>query len=306
MTQQQVMDDLADPRKPIRHADLMQLSGMARSEAAGVMSSWVGVSAARKSELIERMVEMAEENIELDFSGVLRACLRDAHAGVREKAALGLWDSDDRSIVRPLVELLGGDPSSSVRAAAATTLAKFAEMAGEGRMTKRDVQRIRGALLAVIEREDEEIETRRRAIESVAAFDSDRVRSIISQAYGDADVRLKQSAIYAMGRSSDERWLPTVLRETRSEDAAMRFEAATACGLLGDDDMTPHLINMLNDEDSQVQLAVVRALGVIGGDLARRALMQAIRLGDDAVEEAAEEALALIEFDEDPLGLRVD
>ena len=100
------MDDLADPRKPIRHADLMQLSGMARSEAAGVMSSWVGVSAARKSELIERMVEMAEENIELDFSGVLRACLRDAHAGVREKAALGLWDSDDRSIVRPLVELL--------------------------------------------------------------------------------------------------------------------------------------------------------------------------------------------------------
>ena len=225
---------------------------------------------------------------------------------MRARAARGLWDSDDRIVIRPLVDLLGKDPSAEVRAAAAATLGKFAEMAEEGKLIRRDGQRISDALMAVIENPDEDNHTRRRAIEAVAPISSERVHETILQSYNDDDPEMKQSAIYAMGRSSDSRWLPTVLRETNHTDAAIRYEAAIACGYLGDDETVPRLINLLNDEDGQVQLAAVRSLGNIGGDLAKRALTQAMKRGDHAMEEAAEQALASIEFEEDPLGFRFD
>jgi HEAT repeat protein len=306
MTLELVVGDLGNPDGPIRHTDLVQLSGLARASIPEVISALAGSPVERRRELIDRMTELAEHNIELDFTAVLRASLRDRDSEVRAKAASGLWDSEDRTMVRPLIDLLLKDQSSTVREAAASTLAKFAELASEGKLARRDAQRIRDALLTVVERSDEDIETRRRAIEAVASFDSDRVRSIIDEAYSDTDPRLRHSAIFAMGRSSDARWLPTVIKEMRNPDAAVRYEAATACGFLGEDDTLPYLISLLNDEDSQVQLAAVRSLGAIGGDLARRALSQAMKRGDDAIEEAAEEALATIDFDDDPLGFRFE
>ncbi len=306
MTLEHIMDELSDPNGHVRHTDLVQLSGLSRAEVMDVMSSWTNINPERRRELLDRMVELLGDDIELDFTALFRACLRDHDASVRASAARGLWDSDDRIVIRPLVELLGKDPSAEVRAAAATTLGKFAEMAEEGKLIRRDGQRISDALMAVIENPNEESETRRRAIEAVAPINSERVHETILQSYGDDNPRMKQSAIYAMGRSSNSRWLPTVLRETAHQDAAIRYEAAIACGYLGDDETVPHLINMLNDPDSQVQLAAVRSLGNIGGALAKRALTQAVKRGDHAMEEAAEQALASIEFDDDPLGFRFD
>ena len=306
MTLELVVDDLGNPDGPIRHTDLVQLSGLTRAGVLEVISAMMKSPVERRRELVERMIELAEDNIELDFSAVLRACLRDKDAEVRAKAAQGLWDSEDRTIVRPLIDLLLKDEDSTVREAAAGTLAKFAELAGEGKLVRRDVQRISQALLTVVTSPDEEIGTRCRAIEALAPLDLDQVRSIIEEAYADTDLRIRQSAIFAMGRSSDSRWLPTVIKEMRNPDAALRYEAATACGFLGEDDTLPYLISLLNDEDTQVQLAAVRSLGAIGGDLARRALVQAMKRGDDAIEEAAEEALANIDFDDDPLGFRFE
>ena len=306
MTLELVVDDLGNPEGPIRHTDLVQLSGLSRAGVAEVIAALARSPVERRRDLIDRMIELAEDNIELDFTPVLRASLRDRDAEVRAKSAHGLWDSEDRTIVRPLIDLLLKDPSSDVREAAATALARFAELAGEGKLVRRDAQRISDALLLVVERADEGIEIRRRAIEALASFDSDRVRSVIEDAYSHSDARLRQSAIFAMGRSSEARWLPTVIKEMRNPDAAVRYEAAIACGYLGEDDTLPYLISLLNDDDSQVQLAAVRSLGVIGGDLARRALAQAMKRGDDAIEEAAEEALASIDFDDDPLGFRFE
>ena len=306
MTLELVVDDLGDPDGPIRHTDLVQLSGLSRAGVLEVMSALAKTPVERRRELVDRMTDLVEDNIELDFTAVLRACLRDRDPEVRAKAAHGLWDSEDRTMVRPLIDLLLKDEDPSVREAAAGTLAKFAELAGEGKLVRRDVQRISDGLLTVVGRTDEHVGTRCRAIEALAPLDSDQVRSIIEDAYADSDARLRQSAIFAMGRSSDSRWLPTVITEMRSPNAALRYEAAVACGFLGEDDTLPYLISLLNDEDSQVQLAAVRSLGAIGGDLARRALLQAMKRGDDAIEEAAEEAIASIEFDDDPLGFRYE
>ena len=305
MTLEQAMGDLGNPNAPIRHTDLTQLAGLPRARVAEVLPALSRAPVERRRELLDRMSELADNNIELDFTAVFRACLRDRDADARARAARGLWDSEDRTIIRPLLELLTKDESARVRSAAAVALSKFAELAGEGKLTRRDGARINDALLGVI-RSDADVETRRRAIEAVAPFNTEQVRAIIESAYSDSDVLLRRSAIYAMGRSSDARWLPTVMKEMRNPDAAIRYEAAMACGYLGEEDTLPYLLRLLNDDDNEVQLAVVRSLGMIGGDLARRALMQAMRMGDDSIEEAAEEALEALDFDDDPLGMRFE
>jgi len=285
---------------------LLQLSGLAGPEIIELMGVWSTIPTERRREIVDRMTELVEDNLDLDFASVFRACLRDKDDQVRAKAARGLEDSDDRTVIRPLIDLLLKDDSLEVRASAAVSLGKFAVMAQDGKVLKRDGERIRVALMEVIDRDDENLETRRRAIESVASFNSPQVGQIIKEAYDDGNPELKQSAIYAMGQSSDSAWMPIVIQETQSSDPAIRYEAATACGNLGEEDTVPHVIALLNDDDSLVQLASVRALGAIGGSLSKRALQQCLLMGDDAIEEAAKNALEEIEFDDDPMGFSAE
>ena len=306
MTLDNYFSELTDPEIVIKHAGLLQLSGLAGPEIIELSGLWSTIPTERRREIVDRMTELVEDNLDLDFSSVFRACLRDKDDQVRAKAARGLEDSDDRTIIRPLIDLLLKDDSLEVRASAAVSLGKFAVMAQDGKVLKRDGERIRVALMEVIDRDDESLETRRRAIESVASFNSPQVEQIIKEAYDDGNPELKQSAIYAMGQSSGSAWMPIVIQETQSSDPAIRYEAATACGNLGEEDTVPHVIALLNDDDSLVQLASVRSLGAIGGSLSKRALQQCLLMGDDAIEEAAKNALEEIEFDDDPMGFSAE
>ena len=304
MTIQSCFKELADQSKPLRHSGLLQLSGLTSDEIAEFKTEWSGVGVDRRREILARMIELSEDNLEFDFVYVFRVCLADADAHIREQATRGLWDSDDRVCIRPLIALLHKDPSPRVKAAAAASLSKFAAMARDSKLMARDGERILSALLTVIGNEGEHLDVRRRAIEAVSHFDTPEVGEIIQWAYYDGEPKLRQSAVYAMGRSSNSRWLPFVLRDSQDDDPAIRFEAANAIGQLGDETSVPHLIVLVKDEDDQVQLSAVHALGAIGGVLAKQALNQCMKLGDEAMEEAARTSLRSIEFDEDPLGFR--
>ena len=285
---------------------MLQLSGLSPEDMLDFKAAWQALSPGRKHETLSQLIELTEDNMELEFNAIYRACLGDDDEEVRERATRGLWECDDRTTIRPLVALLMDDPSALVRAAAAVALGKFAEMAQLGKLLDRDANKVREALLSVIGDEHEDVEVRRRAIEAVSSFNLKQVERIIQEAYQDGDPKLRQSAIYAMGRSSDTRWLPAVLQETDHEDAGIRFEAANACGRLGDESVVPYLISLIKDEDVEVQLSSVHALGSIGGPLAKRALQQCLKLDDDTLEEAALAALEILEFDSDPLGISFD
>ena len=302
MTLESNFSELLDESTSLKHSELLQLTGLSIDEVVEFISAWHPISQPRKKAILSNLVELGEDNLELDFSAVFRACLKDEDADVRETATKGLWESDDRAIIRPLIGLLHDDPSPKVRAASAIGLGKFADLAQDGKVLRRDGARVREALLAVLAHEDEDREVRRRAIEAVGSFNSPEVKDIIQQAYGDGDITLKQSAIYAMGRTSDVRWLSTVLDDTHHENASIRYEAANASGQLGEESTVPHMIRLIEDEDPQVQLAAIQALGSIGGPLAKRALLQCMKLDDDFLEEAAKSALEDIEFDEEPIG----
>ena len=204
-------------------------------------------------------------------------------------------------MIRPLVKLLENDACAEVRASAAMSLKNFAVMAQNGKLLSRDGDRIREALLAVVNSPTEDIDVRRRAIEAVASFDTRETNDAVRNAYESDNPTLVQSAIYGMGQSSNPKWLPTVMDEMSNPVPAVRFEAATACGLLGEETVVPHLLRLLRDDDPEVRLASIKALGMIGGTTAKNALQLHLNDGDEAIEEAAREALISLEFDDDPL-----
>src|SRR5258708_4921723 len=139
---------------------------------------------------------------------------------------------------------------------------------------------------------------RRRAVVALAAlgaFSDHPVADLIARGYRDSSDRMRASAVYAMGRTANDRWLPDVLRELESDDPEMRFEAARSAGSLESPRAVVPLITILDDPDSEVRLAAIGALGEIGGDVARKALEQCARGKDPAMREAANDALGEVD-----------
>lgn len=303
---QEFLTDLTDEKQPVKYSGLLQLSDLPVEGIVEFRMGWPDLSIDRRHDVAQKLVELSEDNLELDFSSVFKACLQDDDDMVREMATRGLWETEDRALIRPLLKLLQNDPSAKVRASAGITLRNFVGLAKDGKLLSRDGDRVRDALLNVVNRPNEDTEVRRRAIEAVASFDTPDTNAIIRRAYQSDEPSLVQSAIYAMGQSSNPQWLPTVVDEMAHPEAAIRYEAATAGGLLGEESIVPHLIRLLRDDDLEVSLASIKSLGQIGGSLAKMALQQCLADGDESIEEAAQHAMSNIEFDDDPLGFRFE
>jgi len=304
MSLERYLRDIAAEDKPLRSGALVALSNLSRQELKQFARAWGGLSAERQRRLLGCLVEMAEENVELDFDSIFLMCLESSDAEVREKAIFGLWEYEDRSLIVTLLGTLGADSSPRVRSAAAGALGKFSLLAEEGKLLPREGQKIREALIRVLRNDEECIEVRRRALEAVAPFNTHVVQQFIRRCYESDDLNLRCSSLYAMGRTGEPRWLRHLIKELKSDSPALRFEAANACEELGDEGAAPHLVPLLDDDDLQVQVAAIQALAEIGGAVASRALRRCARSEDPAVREVALEALENLEGIEDPLAFR--
>ena len=303
MSLDEFLNTLFNNEQPIRRTDLMELSGITPEELVQVRGMWQDVDTQRRTELLQQLVELTEDNLEADFNDLFRFCLTDEEPSVRKMAMEGLWECDDRTLVSPLALLLQEDPSSTVKAEAALALGKFALLAHMGKMLAKDGEKIRQFLLQTIRSEEEDQEVIRRAIEAVAPFNTDEVQQIIQETYESDDPTMRQSAVYAMGKSGDPEWLSVIIEELSSSDPAMLFEATSACGELGEESAVPHLIQLIQDEDSQIQASAIAAVGAIGGSLARRVLLSCVKSSDDVVAEAAQAALDNIDAGEGSLSM---
>jgi HEAT repeat protein len=185
--------------------------------------------------------------------------------------------------------MLGDDPSPDVRAAAAAALEPFSSRAAQGAMSSVIAAAVRDDLLQASQDASAPYAVQRRALEALGPFAADpEVAASIVDAYSSGDHGLQCSAIYAMGRSLDAKWLPDVLAELEGEDPELRFEAARAAGALGSADALPALLAAAHDDDSEVRHAAIAAIGQIGGRGAVRAL-------ERLAEEAGEADFELIE-----------
>ncbi|MDA8219574.1 MAG: HEAT repeat domain-containing protein [Dehalococcoidales bacterium] len=293
------IEEIRTQERPGR-ANLVGLSDLDHGQVARLRSVWADLSTERRRWLVDSLAELAEDNFELDYAAVFKVALSDEDADTRRMAIEGLWESDDLSVAYALLAMLANDPAEEVRAAAAGALGHFTYQAEMEEIPADLAEEVRAALLDVIHG-DGPLEVRRRAVEAIGFLSEDEeAKQAIAEAYAHPDPRMRTSAVFAMGRSCDPRWLGDLLHEMESEDPQMRFEAARACGELEDPRAVPRLLRLLFDPDLEVRLTAVQSLGAIGGEQAISALRTLTESENEAVAEAAEEALAEAQFAESP------
>lgn len=277
-------------------AQLYELSDLAGEDLDLFRAMWPTVPAERRASVTAELVEIAESDFEVSFTPIFRLGLQDGSEDVRVASIEGLWEVEDVALVRPLLNMLDGDPSLRVREAAAVSLSRYVLLAELGKLPDSIVETLWDALWRVIHTTGLEVDVRRRAVESLAFFDRPEVREVIRAAYTDVEPRMRISAVFAMGRTGDQDWSDAIMSELETSEPEMRFEATRACGELQLIESTPALSLLVADSDPEVRLAAVWSLGQIGTPEARRVLDICLEEGNEAIQEAAEDALAELEF----------
>ena len=298
------LDELSDSSSKLQVSKLQRLSRLNETQANELDSRWSGIEVRRRRRIVHELADLAEDNVDLNFDEVFLRGLRDEDRDVRLESMGGLWENDSPQLIDKLLTIIASDSDPAVRSEAALALGRFVVQAVEGRLRNRHFERIEAGLKRAIESADEVEEVRSRALEAIGAHDSTWVRQAVSEAYESGTQRLKVSAVHAMGRSCQPRWLPLVTREATSDEAELRYEAAVAIGLIGEDHAIPALLPLLEDEDEQVRDAALASLGEIGGPEAREALLKLLDSSSKATRDAAAAALSEIDFEQDPLGFR--
>lgn len=295
-----VLKKLAEGKSPSA-VEVAHLSALSPDEVADFRTGWMALSPERREAVLRLAIELSENDVVLDFGEIFKGALDDPEPLTRVAGIEGLWEDDDFRTADRMTTLLRQDPDERVRVAAALGLARFAVLAEEGLLAAPAADRLREALFAAARDHREALAVRRRVIEALAVLSDERVAGLVEEAYADPDPKMRASAIYAMGRTVDERWLPIVLSELESENAEFRYEAARAAGLIASGRAIVPLITRLDDADLEVRLAAIGALGEIGGDVARKALQRCAKSEDEAMRDAANEVLDEMDLDSDPL-----
>lgn len=270
---EQLVTDLAAGGSP-RDTDLELFSDLDRQAAAWLRSHWLDMPVATRADIFARALELAEDNVELQFVELGRIGLDDPDAEVRERAILSLWESEDRGIGERLVDLLAHDDAPGVRAAAAINLQRFVEAFELGHLEQHAGQRMVDTLREAFLDVTQPVEVRSAALEALGPCDQPWVADLIATAYESEDRTMRISAVRAMGSSGLDRWGEYLSDQLYSGDDEFRLEAAVAAGNLGSEDLVPPLGELLADEDFDVVFAAVEALGEIGGEEATELLQE--------------------------------
>jgi HEAT repeat protein len=290
-TVQELLDHLIHGTETLAARDLFVLSDLTRQDAEVVRQEWGLIPLEVRRQLLQSLIDVAEEDVEWHLGRVLRIALEDPDAVVRQLAIDGLWEDTGSDLIGPLVQILHNDSEATVRAAAAATLGTYV-LAGElDELDSAFAMRAEEALLAILRNPDEDLGVQCRALESIAYSGETGVRQLIEDAYYSTFEEVRVSALVAMGRSADTRWRGLVRAELQNPSPQMRTEAARACGELEVQKAERELLELLADEEQIVRLAAIFAVGRIGGRRAQAAL-RAMTQADNAVDaEAANLAL---------------
>jgi HEAT repeat protein len=283
-----------------RAAALLALSDLSSEDRTTLREAWPRLPVEQRRHITSNLVTLAEDNIELDFRHVFLISLEDGDAQVRLSGIEGLYEDESRVLLLRLLTMLKSDPDEHVREAVAKALGRFTYLAECDKLGSQ-ADALRSTLIASASDLGETRDVRRRAIEALGNYHDDKeVQDLISESYSRGG-KSAESAVFAMGRSMDERWQQIVMDELESDHPAMRYEAARAAGEMALEDALPFLVRMIEDSDTEVRLAAVWALGQIGGKPAAEALARALKSNEPAMREAAKEAISELAFAADPL-----
>jgi HEAT repeat protein len=272
------------------------LSGLTLNQLEQVKPVWETLSPNYRQKILQRMTDLSEANFEMDYHTIGFDCLSDKDAGVRQAAIDLLWEDESLEFMARLIDMAQWDEASSVRATAASELGRFILLGELGDLPESETIRAQDVVVGLWDDQDEDIEVRRRALEAISNCSNAIVPEAIQEAYASNQQPLRVSALYAMGRSYDERWSDIVLREIHNSDSEIRFEAARASGELELAPAVPALARLAEDHEDEIRDVSIWSLGEIGSREAVRVLErlaeQAYDAEDDTLLENIEDALA--------------
>jgi HEAT repeat protein len=276
---------------PATAVQVAGLSDLGRDDAALLRARWPSISMALRESTLQRAIELAEDNVDFNFTRLGQAALSDPAPSVRRRAVEVLWESEDRRVVADLTALLRTDFDEAVRAAAARVLGHVVLAREFDAFDAAAGDDVVEALRERTQDPAEAVDVRAGAVESLGPRSLPWVDQVIMDAYYSDDSRLRLAALRAMGNSASDHYLEFLEEQAASDDPLFRHEAALAAGGIASEEAVPFLTAMLTDEDTEVQFAAVMALGGIGGQQAVRAL-ENLRPGNVELEAVVKEALA--------------
>ncbi len=291
-----VLERLRDLEQPVAMSNLYHLSDLSGADLAALERTWAELPTERRQSILADLNEIGEANFEVTFEAVFRLGLDDEDPEVRATAIRALWESEDPTLIAPLIDFLHTDPDIHVRAAAASALGRFVYLGEVEELPEGQARRVEDALLGVIGG-PEPLEVQRRALEAVAYAVRPEITPLIKAAYVSPEPLLRISAVFAMGRTTEQQWAPQILAELQSIEPEMRFEAARAAGELELNEAGKELSQLIRDPDTQVKEAAIWSLGQIGGDFARDTLSRLLKKTTDEDErDFIEEAIENLGF----------
>lgn len=296
---QTVIDALLDSKEfPRRY--IQYFSDIDPASLNLLMKAWPQVKSARKRALLKHLESTLEEDTLVSYDDLARAMLADPDPAIRRNAIRLLVECDDPKLVPAYIKMLESDEDPETRAEAATALGHFVMLGELEEIPEKVHRQAEDALLhAANSQSDNEIS--RRAVESLGFSSRPEVPTLIEAAFRRADHIWRASALFAMGRSNDDRWQDQVLGMILSEDPRERMAAIQSAGELGLALARPLIIRVLEEEeDDDTTTAAIWALSQIGGEDARTYIESLLDATEDEDQiDFLEEALENLEFTED-------
>jgi len=296
----EVRDALLNNETPFSAGLLYFFSDISQEDLERLTEVWPKVRVQRRRALLEDMEKLAEADTLLFFDYFATSCLEDEDPVARATAIRLLWQSQNEDLVPLLLKRMVEDPESIVRAAAATGLGMYVYL---GELEEIKTATYEDLLQKLIQTHlsSDDVLVRRRALEALGNASHSDIPDFIQVAYDTNNEDWLQSALFAMGRSNDQRWIKPVVHMLDHPDPMVQYEAVRAAGELEAQEARDVIFDLLDTgiDDQDLLFAAIWSLTKIGGGGIRKLIEMSLEETNDPEEQQfLEEALENLDFSE--------
>ncbi len=294
---EKVIAELLEGGEKISRSSLQEFSDIDPVSLKALQEAWPRIPPDRKRRLLEGLEAFSEENTLVSFDDFARSLLTDPNPEVRTRAIRLLDESDDIKLISPFIRMMNEDPDAQTRAEAATALGRYVELGELEEIADDPRRQVEDALLEKANSEDQLI-VRRNALESLGFSARPEVITLIELSFRRENPEWQASALFAMGRSFDERWEESVLSRMLEVNTLVRLAAVEAAGELRLASARTVLFRVLEEEEEdEIASAAIWSLSQVGGEDARLYIENLLDLAEEEEDiKFLEEALDNVEF----------
>ena len=100
---------LLDSGQRLLNRSLAELTDLRPAGLSYLKEVWPQIALTRRRQIVARLLELAEDDVQLSFDAVFKMLMTDPDEEVRTHAIGGLWENEEPSLIEPLIGLLHED-----------------------------------------------------------------------------------------------------------------------------------------------------------------------------------------------------